>query len=600
MAATRTNPLFRVMPSLTDVVFLLPVVFLFTKMDGAKAMLGDGDTGWHVRTGEWILANGRVPHVDMFSFTKPGQPWFAWEWLWDIMFALIHRSWGLGGVVVASMLVISLTYMLVYKLALRRCGNPLVAVTLAALAAGGSSIHWLARPHLFSLLFMAIFLWILENVRESSGAALGFSDMTGSQRPGSLGDQHLGAEAGASVWDRWPALHSATSALWLLPILTVVWTNIHGGFFIGIILCGAYGGGELLGAVFASDCAGRKDAVKRSLKYLGAAAGCAAASLVNPYTYHLHEHIYTYLKDPFLTEQITEFQGTNFQMAPMIFFELLLAAGLGAAVWYGMRKQFTELLLIAGWGHLGLLVVRNVPVFLIVAPMVVARPLCAWMAALSEAPIASWARSFLSTLLEIGEEIVPLERPWRLHVVPAVVLAVLGLAILSPAAVGKLKPVYDPKRYPEAALASISGPGQRVFTHDEWGDYLIYRLWPQGGKVFVDGRSDFYGTKFDETYVDVMNVKYDWEKTLAGYGVNTILLPVNAALAGALKESRNWKVAFDDHESIVFRPVGWKNGRMEQVSTATNGGETGRDLTVASSPEAALKSRKNQTQGVNQ
>ena len=53
------NPIVRVLPSLTDLAFLMPIVFLFTRLEGAKTMLGDGDTGWHIRTGQWILANGR-------------------------------------------------------------------------------------------------------------------------------------------------------------------------------------------------------------------------------------------------------------------------------------------------------------------------------------------------------------------------------------------------------------------------------------------------------------------------------------------------------------------------------------------------------------
>ena len=59
-------------------------------------MLGDGDTGWHIRTGEWILAHGQVPRQDMFSFTKPGEPWFAWEWLWDVAAAWAFIALGTG------------------------------------------------------------------------------------------------------------------------------------------------------------------------------------------------------------------------------------------------------------------------------------------------------------------------------------------------------------------------------------------------------------------------------------------------------------------------------------------------------------------------
>src|SRR5712692_10996196 len=81
MEALKPNPMVRLLPSLTDLAFLMPAAFVFLRMNGATGMLGDGDTGWHVRTGEWILANGRVPSQDIFSYTKAGQPWFAWEWL---------------------------------------------------------------------------------------------------------------------------------------------------------------------------------------------------------------------------------------------------------------------------------------------------------------------------------------------------------------------------------------------------------------------------------------------------------------------------------------------------------------------------------------
>ena len=39
----------------------MPIVFLFARTTGGHYLLSDGDTGWHVRTGEWILQNGGVP-----------------------------------------------------------------------------------------------------------------------------------------------------------------------------------------------------------------------------------------------------------------------------------------------------------------------------------------------------------------------------------------------------------------------------------------------------------------------------------------------------------------------------------------------------------
>ena len=116
MNETKPNPFLRVMPSLTDVAFLLPLILLFGGLLGVRNMLGDGDTGWHIRIGDWILAHRQVPQQDMFSFTKPGQPFFAWEWLWDVGAASLHQHWGMGAVVLASLLVISFTSALLYRL----------------------------------------------------------------------------------------------------------------------------------------------------------------------------------------------------------------------------------------------------------------------------------------------------------------------------------------------------------------------------------------------------------------------------------------------------------------------------------------------------
>jgi hypothetical protein len=143
----------------------------------------------------------------------------------------------------------------------------------------------------------------------------------------------------------------------------------------------------------------------------------------------------------------------------------------------------------------------------------------------------------------------------------------------------KLRSEFDPKFYPAAALATLrQDPTARIFTNDEWGDYLIYRLYPVH-KVFVDGRSDFYGDAFEEKYIDVLNVKYSWEKILGSFGVDTILMPSNAPLAGALKESSRWQIVYDDGHALVFRSRTKTVG--EPISVAGIPGGNSRDREVA-------------------
>ena len=188
MDNAKPNPVIRLLPSLTDVAFVMPVLFLFFRMSGTGYLLGDGDTGWHIRTGDWILQNRQVPSHDLFSYTKPGEPWFAWEWLWDVIFAWLHQHFGMGAVVLGSLLVICLTSAILFRLARNRSGNVLVAIAVTIVATAASTIHWLARPHLFTLFFVVIFCVLLERAREGR-----------------------------------------TRALLVLPPLTVLWTNLHGG-----------------------------------------------------------------------------------------------------------------------------------------------------------------------------------------------------------------------------------------------------------------------------------------------------------------------------------------------------------------------------------
>src|SRR5437763_8501793 len=120
MESVRSQFAVKFLPSLTDFAFLMPIVFLFGRMDGVKTLLGDCDTGWHIRTGEWILANGWVPMRDVFSFSKPDAPWFAWEWLSDIVFAKLNALAGLQAVVMFSILLLSITFTGLFLLVRRK------------------------------------------------------------------------------------------------------------------------------------------------------------------------------------------------------------------------------------------------------------------------------------------------------------------------------------------------------------------------------------------------------------------------------------------------------------------------------------------------
>lgn len=506
MRETRHNPAVRLLPSLTDVAFIMPLVFLFGRLDGAKALLGDGDTGWHIRAGEWILANGRVPDRDIFSFTKPGEPWFAWEWLWDACFAWLHGRFGMAAVLLVSALTLSLTFAFLYRLARRRCGHSLIAIGVTLLAIGASSIHWLARPHLFTLLFTVLTMMAIERRR-----------------------------------------------IWLIPLLTVAWTNLHGGFFVGAVLLAAYAAGEIVRALVAPSAETRAQAWRAARPYGLAAAASLAASLVNPYGFRLHQHIWQYLRDPYQFEHISEFVSLSFQHPVAVYFEPLVLLGVVAAFWSAARGRYADAILTAGWAHLALFAARNIPIYAIVATPVIAVAAREMAAAVAAAPIAAWLKRAAGAVETAGRELTAVDSLPRIYAVSAASLALIAAVFYAPAPPAGFRAEYDVKRYPAQALeklASLPGP---IFTDDEWGDYLIYRLYPGGRKVFVDGRSDFYGSKFGLQYLDMLNVKHGWEQNLDRYAIETVLLPVETPLAGALKESRRWQAIYDDGIAIAFR-----------------------------------------------
>jgi hypothetical protein len=348
--------------------------------------------------------------------------------------------------------------------------------------------------------------------------------------------------------------------------------------------------------MFAADPAHRKGALRLAKWYAGAAFACAAATLINPYTYHLHAHIYQFFSEPYHVQNISEYQSISFHEPAALYMELLLLLGGIGALWLAVqRKSFVPLVLVLGWGHLALFAARNVPLFAIIAAPLIGRAFNEMIDRARDAGLAPWFRrlagAFQSGAAEFGET----DALWRLHAASAAVMAVITLLLLSPAATGKLKAEYDPKRYPAEALSILrDNPNSRIFADDEWGDYLVYNLYPRQ-KVFIDGRDDFYGQDFEQKYLDLMTMKYDWERYLGQYKIDTIVLSPKAGLATVIKESRNWRVVHDDTVAVVFRAVEKGTPPQEQVSTTAAPGEKNRDAKLTKTMKRDLRIAKTKT-----
>ena len=503
-------------PSVSDLAFLMPVLVLFWCTTGVGWLLTDSDTGWHIRAGEWMLKNGRVPSADLFSFTKAGQAWFAWEWLSDVLMAAMHSRFGLGGIVVAGLMLLGATSVCIYRSTVEESEHRLIAIVLTGLAVAASTIHWLARPHLVTPLFTGIFCCLLNRVERRTN------------------DRRL---------------------LLLLPALTVLWVNLHGGFFVGIVLLITYSMGAA-GEKLAR--ATRRSAWIRTQKYLLTAGACGVASLVNPYGYRLHVHVAQYLGASFYFERISEFQSVDFHSFTAAYFESLLVLAIAAAAWHLGTGRLIHVLLLLSWSHLALFSVRNIPIFAVVSTPGIGLAMRDWLRLVDSPWPLDWRRKLSAGLAEVEtglEAIANGRNRSRWHLAPCLAVLALGWFVSHPGGLRALHADFDPSRFPTAAATFLShnhcAPALRLYGSWQWGGYLIYRLWPSV-RVFDDGRTDFYGPPFVLEGLRVWEVRPDWAEILARYRVNAALVPVDSALGTVLRERTDWKLVYADSVALMF------------------------------------------------
>lgn len=231
------TPRDRALPWLMGWLVLLPVVVL------RAGTLAESDTFWQVRTGLDILAWGRMPHVDAYSWTAAGAAWTPNSWGFDVLLGVAHRVGGLPAVAVVAAALAWVVLGMVLVLA-RELGAHVVPAVAGALSAGVILVGWLsARPQLVD--YAAVLGLVLLARAVSVGRSPGVS-------------------AAAIV------------------AVILVWMNLHSAAMLGVVLVAAAAG--------AAATAGQSRAA--GLLVATAVAG-GAACLVTPYGTELIRHAWT-------------------------------------------------------------------------------------------------------------------------------------------------------------------------------------------------------------------------------------------------------------------------------------------------------------------
>jgi hypothetical protein len=317
--------------------------------------------------------------------------------------------------------------------------------------------------------------------------------------------------------------------LWMLPLLCVLWANMHGSFVLGPAILLIY-------------AVGRKAQFR---DYSLAALLSLIGTFVNPYGWQLHEHVLRYLRDDYIMNHIGEFHSFDFHAAGAVWMELFLLVAVIGGLLAARRKDWPVALLSLVLLHQGLFAARHLPLAaLLLLPLACSR--ISWEAA--HAGVSARFMAYSDRLRAIDRRII--------GAVPAMAAVALAALAIAPAAAEQRG--FDPKTFPVHAAGYFAGREStaRIFTTDQWGGYLIYRFNGRM-KVFIDGRSDFYGQDFLQLYGKVRDVRPAWKRVLEAEHVTHVMIGTEEALAQALLLSPEWHVVHADHVAMIFerRPV---------------------------------------------
>src|ERR1035441_7747985 len=506
----------------TACVTLFYCLFLF---QGSQKLFRDSDAGWHIRTGEPILATGTLPRIDPYSFTRGGQPWFAWEWLADAGVGGIHRTFGLRGVAVFYAAAISAGVWLWFRLHLALGGNFLVACAMAPLLLSTCNIHWLARPHVLSWIFLLL-----------------------------------------AIFPRKPNLI-------VVALVTALWANVHASFFFAPVIALLFAledrwylkvAGVAAVAPLLNPCGPQlyvhvfryltdTDLLARigefqSFDFHSAGSAQIVATLILGViggTFALTEKRLHHFA---LAILITTLALRSARALPLC--ALLLLPIANAAITRWLRNRSLTVAAPMGASEPPIRTATGYPlgrerfVSSFLAYSVNLRALDARFRGLALAPIILLAAFRLTPAAGFPPDQFPL--PAYSHI-PA---AARPFAPARPA-----PPPPPPAPAPPPLLPPPPPPPPprappRLFAPDKFGGYLIYR---SNGtlKVFFDGRSDLYGADFLRQYSRLVQVRPGGRQYWESFHFTHALVPADAPLLPAL-EQIGWRPLYQDKTATLL------------------------------------------------
>ncbi len=440
--------------------FLLAVLFLAAVFVSSINPIRESDSFYHLKTGQVIWETRSIPHADIYSYPAAGNPWVPHEWLAELIFFAVHSLGGFWGLILFPAALAALTYWLIFRMALRRGGEPWLSALLVFLLGYLTFELWIPRPQIFSFFFLVLLVYFLERYRAEGGR------------------RYLAYSAG----------------------LMLLWANLHASFLLGLVILGGYFGAAVLNRLFPRLSASWRISGHLRPEWLGGTFLTGLAlTLLNPSGYKIFLYGF-YIRPAVEMLHVTEWNSilVYFSDLRSRFFISELAVGDILLLWWlGFRRVSRDIILLVlllGFSVLPFLAIRHVGYW----PLLAAPLIAAMCSALLTRPRSGWPLWFIPGVVSLS-----------------------FLVILSARVIAFPHAPIDSKAVPVRAADFVEQnhiPGP-VFNLYNEGGYLIWRFGP-GTKISMDGRSEVYPTGTIAEYFRVATGLPGWQEFVNRHGVN--------------------------------------------------------------------------------
>lgn len=452
----------------------------------------DPDLWWHVRTGRRIIAERGLPSVDDWSFTAAGRDWVNHEWLSDVFMAVAYESAGGSGLLVLrGILFIALVAGLVIAIA-NRVEHPLAVfvIVMATVPVLGTFINMRAHSFTYALLVWTVVVLDLARRRDL----------------------------------RW---------LYALPLVMLVWVNLHGGFLLGLGFIGA----SLLAMLLGLDGIRRLDAAERRT-VVGVGIATLAATLVTPFGADL----YGYLASELTANHsiVSEWQPVSGSQVPFfwLYFLVPMALYLLARRWRNVTLAvFLAVTALQTWQQARFFVVLGLFAALVAAEAI---------GHLTRRRIDDRSTSLIHRLTAPAPVLAALA-----SVTVVVLLSTLASLLAGRSGVAVDTAIY-PIRATEWLAEEIPAEPANLGLPLRWGGYALWHL--PHMQVAIDGRNL---TVYDDDWVDAY-LRAERDGRVPKLGDSAVadvwMLQADSKLVPTLANSSEWHIAYRDPIAVVLLP----------------------------------------------